>query len=80
MIRLEIVDGSLQISIGGSIILVAPKDSCAIDVLALYDDVPHISIYNKYLGNSTGIFYKPLADCEDDTGTPFTVNTFITFA
>lgn len=80
MIKLEIVSGSLQISNGGSIILVAPKNSCAIDVLALYDAIPFVVIYNKYLGNSTVVFNQPLANCEDSTGTPFTVNTFIDFA
>ena len=80
MIRLQIVDGSLQISNGAIIILVAPKNSCAIDVLALYDAIPSIVIYNKYLGNSTNIFTQPLANCEDSIGTPFTINSFITFA
>jgi hypothetical protein len=80
MIRLQIVDGSLQISNGAIIILVAPKNSCAIDVLALYDAIPSIVIYNKYLGNSTNIFTQPLANCEDSIGTPFTVDSFITFA
>jgi hypothetical protein len=80
MIRLQIVDGSLQISNGAIIILVAPKNSCAIDVLALYDTIPTILIYNKYLGNSTNIFTQPLANCEDSIGTPFTVDSFITFA
>ena len=50
MIKLQIVDGSLQVSNNGSIILVAPKNSCAIDVLALYDAIPLVVIYNKYLG------------------------------
>ena len=80
MIRLEIVDGSLQISTGGSIILVAPKDSCAIDVLSLYEATPRIFIYNKYLGTSTSIFNNPLSNCEDSKGTPFTVSSFIAFA
>jgi hypothetical protein len=80
MIRLQIIDGSLQISNGAIIILVAPKNLCAIDVLALYDTIPTILIYNKYLGNSTNIFTQPLANCEDSIGTPFTVNSFITFA
>jgi hypothetical protein len=34
MIKLQIVNVSLEISINGSIILVAPKNSCAIDVLS----------------------------------------------
>jgi hypothetical protein len=80
MIRLQIIDGSLQISNGAIIILVAPKNLCAIDVLALYDAIPTILIYNKYLGNSTNIFSQPLANCENSVGTPFTINSFIAFA
>ena len=80
MITLQIVDGSLQVSNSGTIILVAPKNSCAIDVLSLYDAIPLVVIYNKYLGNSTVIFTQPLANCEDSTGTPFDVSTFIAFA
>jgi hypothetical protein len=80
MTKLQIVDGSLQISNNGNIILVAPKNSCAIDVLSLYDAIPLAVIYNKYLGTSTNIFTQPLANCEDSTNTPFTVNSFIAFA
>jgi hypothetical protein len=80
MIRLQIVEGSLQISNEGIVILVAPKNSCAIDVLALYDAIPTIVIYNKYLGTSTNIFSQPLDNCEDSTGTPFTIGSFTIFA
>ena len=80
MITLQIVDGSLQVSNNGSIILVAPKNSCAIDVLSLYDAIPLAVIYNKYLGTSTNIFTQPLANCVNAIGTPFSVNTFIDFA
>jgi|688.fasta_scaffold155345_3 hypothetical protein len=80
MTQLEIVDESLQISLNGIILLVTPKNLCAIDVLALYNTIPSISIYNKFLGNSTTIFNQSLATCQDGTGTPFTVNSFIAFA
>jgi hypothetical protein len=80
MIRLQIIDGSLQISNGAIIILVVPKNSCAIDVLALYDAIPTIVIFNKYLGTSTNIFSQPLDNCEDSTGTPFTIGSFTLFA
>ena len=79
MIKLQIVDGSLQVSSNGNIILVTPKNACAIDVLSLYDDIPLAVIYNKYLGTSTNIFTQPLANCVDATDTPFTVNSFIAF-
>ena len=80
MITLQIVNGSLQVSNNGNIILVAPKNSCAIDVLSLYDAIPLVVIYNKYLGNSTNIFTQPLSNCEDSVNVPFTVNSFIVFA
>jgi len=80
MFKLEIINGSLQVSFNGEIILVSPKESCATDVLTLYLTIPFVTIYNKYLGNNTVIFNKPLSDCEDDTGTPFTINSFIAFA
>jgi hypothetical protein len=80
MIKLQIIDGSLQASNNESIILVAPKNLCAIDVLSLYDAIPIVVIYNKYLGNTTNIFTQPLANCEDSNGIPFNVNSFIKFS
>lgn len=80
MTELKIVDESLQISLNGVVLLVTPKNLCAIDVLALYNIVPTINIYNKFLGNSTFIFNQALATCQDSTGTPFTISSFIAFA
>ena len=80
MNKLEIVVGSLQISIDGTIILVIPKDACAIDTLALSNSTPTVSIFNKYLANFTPVFNQPLSTCVDYTDTPFTASSFITFA
>ena len=80
MNKLEIVIGSLQISIDGTIILVIPKDACAIDTLALSNSTPTVSIFNKYLANFTPVFNQPLSTCVDFTDTPFTASSFITFA
>lgn len=80
MNKLEIVIGSLQISIDGTIILVIPKDACAIDTLALSNATPTVSIFNKYLANFTPVFNQPLSTCVDYTDTPFTASSFITFA
>ena len=80
MNKLEIVVGSLQVSTNGSIILVIPKDACAIDVLALKEATPFASIYNKYLANFTPVFNQPLSTCVDSTNTPFTESSFIAFA
>ena len=80
MNKLEIVIGSLQISINGTIILVIPKDACAIDTLALKNTTPTASIFNKYLANFTPVFNQPLSACVDFTDTPFTESSFIAFA
>lgn len=79
MNKLEIVIGSLQISTNGTIILVIPKDACAIDTLALKDATPTVSIFNKYLANFTPVFNQPLSTCVDSTNTPFTESSFIAF-
>jgi hypothetical protein len=80
MNKLEIVIGSLQISINGTIVLVIPKDACAIDTLALKNATPTASIFNKYLANFTPIFNQPLSTCVDSTDTVFTESSFIAFA
>ena len=80
MIKLEIVSGSLKISKGGIVILLVPKDSCAIDVLDLDDTIPKVNIYNKYLANLTVLFVESLSNCVDSTNTPFTKSSFINFA
>ena len=80
MNKLEIVVGSLQISINGTIILVIPKDACSIDTLALLNSTSMASIFNKYLANFTSVFNQPLSNCVDATNTPFTSSSFIAFA
>lgn len=80
MNKLEIVVGSLQISKGGIIILVIPKDACAIDTLALKNATPFATIFNKYLANFTTVFNQPLSSCVDATNIVFTQSTFIAFA
>ena len=80
MNKLEIVVGSLQISKDGIIILVIPKDACAIDTLALKNTTPIASVFNKYLANFTPVFNQPLSNCVDSTDTVFTQSTFIAFA
>jgi len=80
MNKLEIVIGSLQISTNGTIVLVIPKDACAIDTLALNEATPTVSIFNKYLANFTPVFNQPLSTCVDSTNTPFTESSFIAFA
>jgi hypothetical protein len=80
MNKLQIVVGSLEISTNGTIVLVIPKDACAIDTLALTNATPTVSIFNKYLANFTPVFNQPLSNCVDSTNTPFTESSFIAFA
>jgi hypothetical protein len=80
MFRLEIADGSLKIFSGSTVILLYPKDACAINALALQKTTPIVEIYNKYNANNTNIFVQPLSSCKDSTNTSFTVNSFIAFA
>jgi hypothetical protein len=80
MNKLEIVVGSLQISVNGTIILVIPKDACAINISSLKETTPTAFIFNKYLANFTPVFIQPLSTCVDYTDTPFTQSSFIAFA
>ena len=80
MNKLEIGSESLRISKDGVVILVFPKNACAVDVLALDNQNPTIIINNKYLANFTPVFIQPLANCVDSTDTVFTKSSFIAFA
>ena len=80
MFKFEIVSGSLKISENGKVVLLYPKDSCAIDSLKLLPIPPFVEIFNKYLANNTTIFSQPLSSCTNAIGVPFTVSTFIDFA
>lgn len=80
MFRLEIADGSLKIFSGSNVILLYPKDACAINALALQQTNPIVEIYNKYNANYTNIFVQPLSSCSDSTEAPFNVASFIAFA
>jgi len=80
MNKFEIISGSLQISKGGIVILVIPKDACAIDTLTLSEAIPYAFIFNKYLANFTPIFNQPLSVCVDSSDVVFTQSTFIAFA
>ena len=80
MNKLEIVSGSLKITKDGIVLLLIPKDACAIDTLALDNSTPYVSIFNKYLANFTQVFKQPLSACVDSTDTPFTESSIIAFA
>lgn len=80
MFTLEIAVGSLKISNEDKVILLYPKDSCAINTLALSQPIPTVEMFNKYLANNTELFREPLSLCKDSAGVTFTPSTFITFA
>jgi hypothetical protein len=79
MFKFEIASGSLRISKDGKVVLLYPKDSCAVNSLKLLADVPVVEIFNKYLANNVTIFSEPLSSCVNAIGVNFTVNTFIAF-
>jgi hypothetical protein len=81
MVQFSIVGGSLKIDNENltTIVLIAKKDvSCYSNFL--YLDIPVIYLYNLNGGFNEVVFQLPLSECKDDTGTPFTVNSFILFA
>ena len=80
MNKLEIAVESLKISNNGVVILLVPKNACAIDVLSLSQAQPRIIIYNKTLANFSELFNQLLSLCVDSTNTPFTESSFISFA
>lgn len=80
MLILEISYNLLKISSGLQILLLFPKEACAIDALALNKQTPSIVIFNKYLGNNTELFSGLLSDCFDGYGIQFTKDSFISFA
>jgi hypothetical protein len=80
MIKIEIVDSSLQISSETKKILVFPKLYAGFTSLLLYENVPIISLFNINVGTNLTIFQQPLSNCEDGNGVAFTADSFIAFA
>lgn len=81
MVQFSIVSGSLKITNSNSEVslLIAKKDvSCY--SRSLYLEVPIVYIYNLNGGYNEIVFEMKLSECEDDTGTPFTIDSFILFA
>jgi len=80
MNKIEIVSGSLKITKDGVVVLLLPKDSCALEVLSLDKSTPQVVFFNKYLANFTELFSQPLATCVDSANVAFTKSTIIAFA
>jgi hypothetical protein len=79
-IRFTIVGTSLQISVGQTNILYLPCLYIAAQSISLYEDIPSVVLFNTSQGNNFIVFEGNLSDCEDSTGTPFTIQTFLNFA
>jgi hypothetical protein len=80
MIKFTIVDSTLQIQNGATIILVIPQLYVGLNSLSLYESIPTVSLYNLAQGNNLTLFEDKLSNCTDSAGTPFTVSSFIAFA
>jgi len=80
MLKFEIVNNSLKITNEALevILLIAKKDVFA-ESRSLYLDVPVVNLYNLNGGFNEVVFQANLSQCEDSVGTPFTINSFITF-
>lgn len=48
--------------------------------ISLYETNPKVVLFNTAQGNNLTVFEGLLSDCEDSSGTPFTLSTFLTFA
>jgi len=80
MLTFEIVEGSLRISNGASVILLISKQFVYVNTLSLQNAEPKVEIYNINLGTNAVVIVQPLSNCLDSRGTPFTVESFILFA
>lgn len=80
MIKFKIVAGSLQILVGGTSVLFCPTLYLAINSQGLYNEVPKVLLFNMSQGTNLTVFEGKLSDCVDSTDTPFTVQSFLTFA
>jgi len=80
MLTFEIVEGSLRISNGTSVILLISKQFVYVNTLSLQNAEPKVEIYNINLGTNAVVIAQPLSQCLDSAGNPFTVESFILFA
>lgn len=80
MITFKIIQGSLKLSSGGTVILLIPKKDISIKALSLEENPQKVEIYNLNQGYNFVVFSKPLSQCFDTLSVPFTKSTFISFA
>ena len=79
MIKFTIVNESLQISRGATNVLFMPTLYIGLDSLSLYEAEPRVLLFNIAQSPSFVVFEGLLSDCTDANGTPFTLNSFLTF-
>lgn len=80
MAKFTIVNSTLQISVGATNVLYLPTLYIGLQSISLYETAPRVVLFNTAQGNNLTVFEGLLSDCEDSSGTPFTLSTFLTFA
>ena len=80
MAKFTIVNSTLQISAGATNVLYLPTLYIGLQSISLYEPTPRVVLFNAVQGNNLTVFEGLLSDCEDSTGTPFTLSSFLTFA
>ncbi len=80
MAKFTIVNSTLQISVGATNVLYLPTLYIGLQSNSLYQENPKVVLFNTAQGNNLTVFEGLLSDCEDSSGTPFTLSTFFTFA
>jgi hypothetical protein len=80
MAKFTIVNSTLQISVGATDVLYLPTLYIGVQSISLYETTPRIVLFNTAQGNNLTVFEGKLSDCTDSVGTPFTLETFLTFA
>lgn len=80
MAKFTIVNSTLQISVGATNVLYLPTLYIGLQSISLYETAPRVVLFNTAQGNNLTVFEGLLSDCQDSTGTPFTLSSFLTFA
>ena len=80
MAKFTIVNSTLQISVGATNVLYLPTLYIGLQSNSLYQANPKVVLFNTAQGNNLTVFEGLLSDCTDSTDTPFTLESFLTFA
>ena len=77
MITLNIKGSSLEVLNDTTVLLLMPLKNIAFNSLALYGDVPMITLYNINVGQNEILFTQPLSNVANTNGYFFSVSSFI---